>query len=85
MFLVTINHTIPRTLEDFRVSHLLRKIAQDTTLYFLMIFTSHAVFEVSLLLVRVSASAARDKWVVESFSSQVCDFYRGCEYSAGRF
>lgn len=85
MFLVVIKHTMPRTLEDFRVSYLPRKIAQDATLYFLMIFTSHVAFEVSLLLVRVSASAARGKRVVESFSSQVCDFYRGCEYLAGPF
>ena len=36
------------------MSRLIRTIIQDATVYFLVIFTSHFVFEMALLLVRVS-------------------------------
>jgi len=39
---------------------ILRKIAQDTTVYFLVIFTSHFALVMTLLLGRVSASIVCD-------------------------
>lgn len=54
MFLVVVSLVVSRALNGFKMSHILRTIVQDTSLYFLMIFTSHVVFEISLLLVRPS-------------------------------
>ena len=39
-----------------RASRILRAIIQDATVYFLFIFTSHFVFEMTLLFARVSTS-----------------------------
>jgi len=39
---------------DFKMPHLLRAIVQDSTVYFLVIFTSHFVLELMLLLARPS-------------------------------
>ncbi|KAF9780550.1 hypothetical protein BJ322DRAFT_299363 [Thelephora terrestris] len=39
---------------DFNMPHLLRAIVQDSTVYFLVIFTSHFVLELMLLLARPS-------------------------------
>ena len=41
-------------LSGFKMTHLLHTIVQDSTIYFLVIFTSHFVLEMSLLFMRVS-------------------------------
>ena len=85
MFLVVVSLAVSRTLKGFRMSHVLQTIVQDTTLYFLMIFTCHVVFEISLLLVRVSTPVLHGGGMLRNTSSQACDFYRDCEHSVGRF
>ena len=44
-----------------RASRILRAIIQDATVYFLFIFTSHFVFEMTLLFARVSTSIISDR------------------------
>jgi len=58
-FLVIVVLTVRSRLGG-EMPRILRKIAQDTTVYFLVIFTSHFVFMMTLLLERVSASIVRD-------------------------
>jgi len=43
-------------LKDFKMPSILRTIVQDATVYFLVIFTSHFVLEMTLLLARVTVS-----------------------------
>ena len=49
--------------------YILRAIVRDSTVYFLVIFTSHFVLEMTLLLARVSISILGGLTVVETSSS----------------
>ena len=51
--------------KDLKMPSILRTIVQDATVYFLVIFTSHFVLEMTLLLARVSISTIRDRSNVE--------------------
>ena len=63
------------------MSRLIRTIIQDATVYFLVIFTSHFMFEMTLLLVRVSVYV-RGGWYerqVEDLYSRIYNSCRGGE------
>jgi hypothetical protein len=47
-------------VKGFNMPRLLRTIVQDSTIYFLVIFTSHFVLEMSLLFLSVSIFAVDD-------------------------
>jgi len=51
-FLVIVIHAVRSGFEGIRMSRILRTIVQDTTIYFMVIFTSHFVFVMTLLLER---------------------------------
>lgn len=53
-FLMIIFLAAKSGLKDFKMPSLLRTIVQDATVYFLVIFTSHFVLEMTLLLARVT-------------------------------
>lgn len=53
-FFVVIAFARSRTPQGSKMSRILQKIVEDSTIYFLVIFTSHFVLEMSLLFARVS-------------------------------
>jgi hypothetical protein len=55
-FVVIIVLAAKSGIKGFRMPSIIRTIIQDATIYFLVIFTSHFVLEMSLLLARVSIS-----------------------------
>lgn len=55
-FLVIIILAAKSGIRGFRMPGILRTIVQDATVYFLVIFTSHFVLEMTLLLARVNIS-----------------------------
>ena len=57
-FLVIVVFTVKARSMGSRVPRILRAIIQDATVYFLFIFTSHLVFEMTLLFARVSTPPA---------------------------
>ena len=60
----------------FKLSRLLRTIIRDATVYFFVIFTSHFVFEMTLLLARVSTSLVGRGGVIKDLVSKICNFCR---------
>ena len=56
VFVVIVVLAAKSGIQGYKIPKVLRTILQDATLYFLVIFTSHFVFEASLLFARVSAS-----------------------------
>ena len=58
-FLIIIFLAAKSGLKGFKMPSILRTIVQDATVYFLVIFTSHFVLEMTLLLARVTASVLR--------------------------
>ena len=59
-FLVIVLLVIGSKNRGFKMPHILRTIVQDSTVYFLVIFTSHFVLEMTLLLARVSVPILGD-------------------------
>jgi len=59
-FLVIVVLAVRAGLNGAKVPRILRSIVQDTTLYFLVIFTSHFVLVMTLLFARVSLSIICD-------------------------
>ncbi|KAF9791190.1 hypothetical protein BJ322DRAFT_1017745 [Thelephora terrestris] len=57
-FLVIVFFAMSGRVKGFNMPRLLRTIVQDSTIYFLVIFTSHFVLEMSLLFLSVSIFAA---------------------------
>jgi len=55
-FLVIVVLAAKSGLKDFKMPSIFRTIVQDSTVYFLVIFTSHFVLEMTLLLARVTIS-----------------------------
>lgn len=55
-FLVIIVLAAKSGIKGFRMPGILRTIVQDATIYFLVIFTSHFVLEMTLIVARVSTS-----------------------------
>jgi len=55
-FLVIVVLAAKSGIRGFRMPGILRTIVQDATVYFLVIFTSHFVLEMTLILARVSIS-----------------------------
>lgn len=68
-FLVIVLLAVKSVTGDFKMPQLLRAIVQDSTVYFLVIFTSHFVLEMTLLTARVSDPILVNTSVVEKFSS----------------
>jgi len=58
-FLIIVVLAAKSRLKDFKMPSILRTIVQDATVYFLVIFTSHFVLEMTLLLARVTVSVFR--------------------------
>ena len=56
VFLVIVVLAVKSGLNGHKMPRTLRTIVQDATVYFLVIFTSHFIFEMSLLFARVSTS-----------------------------
>ena len=56
VFLVVVILAAKSGLKGYKMPRILRIIVQDATIYFLVIFTSHFVFWMTLLLARVSTS-----------------------------
>jgi len=54
VFLVVVVLAFKSGLKGYKMPRILRIIVQDATIYFLVIFTSHLVFEMTLLFARVS-------------------------------
>jgi hypothetical protein len=79
-FLVVIGFVRSGPLKGFKMPRLLRTFVQDSTVYFLIIFTSHFVLEMSLLLARVSVPVpvVDDESAVEHSSSQLYNSCRHC-------
>ncbi|KAF9780549.1 hypothetical protein BJ322DRAFT_1112540 [Thelephora terrestris] len=53
-FLVIVALAVGSTNGGFKMPHILRTIVRDSTVYFLIIFTSHLVLEMTLLLARLN-------------------------------
>lgn len=53
-FLVVVYFIKSGIPKDFRMSHLLQTVLRDTTIYFMVIFTSHLVLELTLLFAKPS-------------------------------
>jgi hypothetical protein len=68
-FLVIVTLAVKSATSDFKMPQILRAIVHDSTTYFLVIFTSHFVLEMTLLLARVSIPILRYMSVVENGSS----------------
>lgn len=66
-FLVIVLLVIGSKNRGFKMPHILRTIVQDSTVYFLVIFTSHFLLEMMLLLSRVSVPVPSDVSVVKGF------------------
>lgn len=62
-FLVIVFFAIKSGVIGSKMPRLLRAIIQDATVYFLIIFTSHFVFEMTLILLRVSIPIPSDESV----------------------
>ncbi|KAF9780567.1 hypothetical protein BJ322DRAFT_1112556 [Thelephora terrestris] len=53
-FLIIVASAVWSTSGGFKMPHILRTIVRDSTVYFLIIFTSHLVLEMTLLLARLN-------------------------------
>jgi len=58
VFLVIVFLAAKSGRNGYKMPKVFRTIVQDATIYFLVIFSSHFVFEMMLLFARVSTSAA---------------------------
>ena len=74
-FLVIVLFATKPGFVGFKMSRLLRTIIRDATVYFLLIFTSHFVFEMTLLLARVSTFIGGGGSLIEDSVSQI---YNSC-------
>lgn len=78
-FLVLVYFAAKSGFVGFKVSRLIRTIIQDATVYFLLIFTSQFVYEMTLFLARVSTSIEGDEDGIEGSFSQTYSSCRGGE------
>lgn len=60
-FLVVLVLGVKSGLKDFKMPNILRMILEDSAIYFLVVFSTHLVLEMTLLFARVNASIAGDK------------------------
>lgn len=66
-FIVIVILAVRSAGRDFKMPFIIRSIVQDSTVYFLVIFTSHLLLEMMLLLSRVSVPVPSDVSVVKGF------------------
>jgi hypothetical protein len=64
---VIVNFALKCGFTGPKTPRVLRAIVHDATIYFMVIFSSHFVFEVALLAARVSGSVVGDWNVINSF------------------
>ena len=61
VFLVIVALAAKSGFKNLKMTMILRTVLRDATAYFLVIFTSHFVLEMTLLLARVSVSVVGDR------------------------
>ena len=81
-FLVVVVFAVKSRLQGFKMPSILWIIVQDSTVYFLLVFTTHLVLEMMLLFARVNISIIGDRIHAETpFSSQIFNSCQLCKLS----